>query len=196
MNKTGNTQINTKDYWDKRYMDRMAYAEETGMARFNRAMFEILDGDYVLDIGCGIGTFTELVKKTYPMCRVMGMDISEKAIQDNRDRNSEIGYVVGAVGTATYLPKDRYDVIFSGEVLEHLDDPHALFKEAYVQLKKGGKFIVTTPNEGNIRSPEHMHEFTREDVKLLFEVNGFRGVQDIKLPNGEDQLVIMQIGYK
>lgn len=196
MIKTGNKQINTADYWDDRYKDREAYMKETGMMRFLKALEEIDDHDRVLDIGCGIGQFTELVKATKKDTTVWGTDISPLAIEDNKKRNKDITYYVSTVGEQQLLPDNYFDVVFSGEVLEHIDNPHDLFKDAYKCLKRGGTFIVTTPLNDQIITPEHMHYFTREDVTLLYDVNGFDNIRHIFLPQGYDQLIIMAIGKK
>ncbi|HEX2907546.1 MAG TPA: methyltransferase domain-containing protein [Phototrophicaceae bacterium] len=43
------------------------------------------------------------------------------------------------------LPDNSVDVVICSEVIEHLDDPHALLKEAYRILKPGGYLTLSTP---------------------------------------------------
>lgn len=196
MRKTGHKNINTKEYWDRRYEDRAGYERETGLTRFNTAVMEIINGQKVVDIGCGIGTLTEMIKSVHPDCEVWGTDISAQAIKDNDIKNPHITYHVQTVGHQDALPDNYFDFVFSGEVLEHLDDPTQLFKDAYRVLKPGGKFMVTTPNEDNIRSPEHTFTFNRDDITLMFETSGFEDVRHVMLPNGQHLLVIVAVGRR
>lgn len=208
MKTTNNQQINTELYWNSIYGSedaRKTYAAQSGddtytdthfvrgTGRFNRALDEIVDGDKVLDIGCGVGVFTKLVKNTKPECEVWGVDISSQAIADNTKERGDINYKQGFIGSID-VSKDYFNVVFSGEVLEHLDNPKDLFIDAHKALINKGKFIVTTPHTDRIRSPEHVWEFTHDDVKKLFIENGFSRVRFIFLPDGESELVIMAVG--
>jgi len=199
MKKLQDINPNTNFYWNNRYTgteNRIAYEKETGTSRFLRTMDEIKDGDRVLDIGCGIGQFTTLVKGMFPNCEVWGTDISGEVIDQNKRENSSIKYFQQIVGNQTELPNDYFDLVFSGEVLEHLDEPSDLFRDAHRVLKTGGKFVITTPSGSHIQSPEHMYEFEHEDIEKLYKENGFGRHQFIYLPNQEHLLVIMAVGKK
>lgn len=165
-------------------------------SRFTQALEYINPDEKVLDIGCGVGTFTELVKRTYPSCEVWGVDISDQAISDNRRLGNGVEYYQGYVGRLDNIPEAYFNVVFSGEVLEHLEDPSLLVRDAYNKLDEGGVFILTTPLEDRIKSPEHTWYFTKEDVEKLLLDTGFVKPYFITLPNIEGQLVIFVIGYK
>lgn len=45
-----------------------------------------------------------------------------------------------------FKTKVKYDLIFSGEIIEHLYNPDGLLASCLLALKPGGYFIVTTPN--------------------------------------------------
>lgn len=199
--------INTKTYWDSVYgteEKRRGYADTGtdqavhGMQktkRFERALQEVKADDRFLDIGCGVGVMTSLVKNTYPMCEVHGVDISQKAIDDNKKEHSGIEYKQGYIGELDY-PLDYFDVVFSGETLEHLDDPSTLLKEAHSFLKTGGKLIITTPLQDAIQSEEHTWFFTQQDVEQLYLNNGFKRIEFVYLPDMEHLMVIFAIGHK
>jgi len=42
--------------------------------------------------------------------------------------------------------KNRFDLVFAGELIEHLYDTDYFFEEANKVLKAGGYLIITTPN--------------------------------------------------
>lgn len=50
------------------------------------------------------------------------------------------------------LPDNSFDLIVSTEVIEHLENPRAIFREFYRLLRPNGKLIVTTPNQESIRA--------------------------------------------
>jgi len=213
MKRANNININTGKYWDGIYADkekREQYATQgTSVApvkvgiefikptsRFRRATDEVQDGQRVVDMGCGVGAFTTLLHGIKPNCEIWGTDISAKAMHDNTMERPQIRYLHQTIGKQDLLPNDYFDVVFSGETLEHLDDPNDLFKDAHRVLKPNGKFVLTTPNKDWITSPEHTWMFDHDDVKRLYEDNGFGRVRFVYLPGDEATLVIMAIGFK
>ncbi len=49
--------------------------------------------------------------------------------------------------TALTLPDQSLDLIVSADVLEHVPDAHAAFRETFRVLRPGGRHIFTVPNE-------------------------------------------------
>ena len=73
----------------------------------------------VLDYGCGVGVFTQVLKQALPGWETMGADISAKAIEKARIRFPDCSFQV-------ILPdgsiEGRFDMLFSHHVLEHVSD--------------------------------------------------------------------------
>lgn len=203
--------INSKTYWNGIYgtpEKRGQYADQgtdyvhshgnivSPTKRFEKTLEFVKDGDKFLDIGCGVGVMTKLIKNTYPNCEVWGVDISDVAIAENAKERPDITYMQHYIG-GTRLPKDAYfDVVFAGEVVEHLDDPLDVFKDAYRALKPGGMLIVTTPREEAIKSPEHTWFFTENDIDKLYTDTGFSHPRFVFLPDMEHLLVLYAVGVK
>ena len=211
MKRTNNPNINTRLYWDSVYADelkRSHYASQgtsvavngpyhiTPTSRFATALTLIKPQDKVLDIGCGVGQLTKLIKETYKDADVWGVDISLSAIKSNSKERSDITYKQHYIGRKPSFPLNYFDVVFSGETLEHIDTPSDLFTDAYNALKPGGIFILTTPNRDHIKSPEHVWEFDHQDVEDLYLASGFDRVNFIYLDNMEHLMVIMAHGIK
>lgn len=208
-----NPQTNTKQYWNYIYGDfwkRAEYDQQGTLtkegrvgnmiirptARFSTALTYMSNGDKVIDIGCGVGSFTKMAKKTYPMAEVWGVDMSDKAIEDNLKEGPDIKYKQGYVGHLDFLSDSYFDLAFAGEVIEHLDNPDDVFKESYRILKEKGKLIITTPVEDHVCSNEHVWEFNKQDIENLYHKVGFKDVRFVQLPDMEYMIVFFAIGMK
>jgi ubiquinone/menaquinone biosynthesis C-methylase UbiE len=98
----------------------------------------------MFDCGCGDGEITLRVAEIIGTSDVYGVDIDEKALS-----------VAGGKGIKVYkadinlrLPFEDnfFDVIFSNQVIEHLDYPDNFVREAFRVLKIGGYVVVATEN--------------------------------------------------
>lgn len=95
----------------------------------------------ILDIGCG--RKPELLEHIDPADNYHGLDFYDPSTVSmpaytQLDLNSES--LVEALG------KDRFDVVFCGEVLEHLFAPDTLLGQIHETLRDGGILVVSTPN--------------------------------------------------
>lgn len=194
---TGKLQINTKVYWNYIYTTPAKEKEYwTDTARFPTAVSYVKDGDKFIDLGCGVGIPGRMIKEQKKGCEIWGVDISSEVIENNKKADPDIKYSQGYIGRLEHLPKNYFDVCFSGETIEHLDFPQDLFKDAHRILKPGGRLIITTPIEDHIDSPEHVWMFTRNDIRKLFTDAGFKNVEFIDLPDTEYLIVFFATGIK
>jgi 2-polyprenyl-3-methyl-5-hydroxy-6-metoxy-1,4-benzoquinol methylase len=97
----------------------------------------------ILDLGCGLGWFTE---RLAGLGEAHGIDLSAKAIAAAQARRPDINYLAGNVYSAP-LPRDHFDVVVSQEVISHVEDQPKYLERAAEVLKPGGHFIVTTGNK-------------------------------------------------
>jgi SAM-dependent methyltransferase len=75
--------------------------------------------------------------------RVVGVDIDE-AVLDNPHVDEKKLMTPG--GPIPY-PDNSFDVVASANVLEHVQDPDAVFSEIWRVLRPGGVFVFQTPNK-------------------------------------------------
>lgn len=106
-----------------------------------------LSGKKVLDLGCGGGFLAEEFAKDG--LTVMGIDPATRCIEAARhhaaESNLSIDYRIGK-GEALPFPDDSFDIIACCDVLEHVDDPHTVIREAARTLRRGGVFCYDTIN--------------------------------------------------
>ena len=138
----------------------------------------------ILDVGCGNGWFLEEARKRG--WEVYGTEYSETAIKICKEKGIEM--IQGQLLSDTFS-EDKFDVITSFEVLEHINNPIEDTSHIYSFLRKGGQFYVTTPNFNSllrfhlkqdynvITYPEHLSYYTKKTINKLFKNQGFKKVK-------------------
>lgn len=105
-----------------------------------------LDLKNILDIGCGTGYIAHLTKSMYPDAKVFGVDISATALSIVKKKYKDIEFVKADAEVKLPFSDDKFDLVISGEHIEHLRDIDQNLLEINRVTKKGGVLILTTPN--------------------------------------------------
>ncbi len=113
----------------------------------------------VVDLGCGTGNVTAIMKDRWPQAKITGVD-SSKEMLDKAKAEHE-GIVWQRKDVARWNPRTKYDVIYSNATLHWLPDHEKLFPSLMKRLKPGGYLAVQIP--GNFNAPTHtlMHDAAR-----------------------------------
>lgn len=111
------------------------------------AQAHIRPGQNILDVGCGTGTLTLLIKQTHPNAAVYGLDVDPQVLDIAQRKTEQTGEtIVLQQGTATCLPyaDGSFDRVFASLVLHHLtrQDKQQMLREAFRVLKPGGELHV------------------------------------------------------
>ncbi len=95
----------------------------------------------VLDLGAGAGIVEQMNFRGLARS-VCGVDLDPRVVGNPMLDE-------GRVANADGIPYEdgRFDVVFSDNVLEHLDEPLRVFREVERVLKPGGVFLFKTPNK-------------------------------------------------
>lgn len=109
---------------------------------------ELTKGAKVLDVGCGIGGASRFMARHFgPDCEVTGITLSPVQAQRSTELTENQG-LSGRVKTEvrnaldTKFPDDYFDVVWSLESGEHMEDKHKFMKECARVLKPGGKLVM------------------------------------------------------
>lgn len=96
------------------------------------------------------------------------------------------------------LKDSSIDIAIARHILEHMIDPITAVRNWVKPLKKGGKLIISVPNENILRSipmnPEHVHVWTPEWMKVFLEAVG--GLKLIDLWDSENGISFSLIAEK
>lgn len=101
-----------------------------------------------LDYGAGAGGLLTLLHPTKIFEQLYGADLMSRP----KDLDDAIEWLQQDLNDDLVSHKLEFDVLVSSEVIEHLENPRAVFRDFYSKLKPGGTLIVTTPNQQSIRS--------------------------------------------
>lgn len=106
------------------------------------------EGDAVLDLGCGTGTFLELVRERG--ARPFGVDGFEASVASCKKKGLDVvnGDIHG------YLKKSRatFNGVMCSHIIEHFstDKAFEMMEGAHRVLTTGGLLIIITPNFANL----------------------------------------------
>jgi 2-polyprenyl-3-methyl-5-hydroxy-6-metoxy-1,4-benzoquinol methylase len=156
-------------------------------------MLPLTRGKRLLDVGCighdfearqVMGTFY-IADFQKVAAYVKGIDILAEDVERARKRGFEV-----EVGDAeTFVDGQKYDVIFAGELIEHLSNPGNFLKCAKENLADDGVMVLSTPNTFSFSrmlrcvtrmtndpplNEEHTCYFTPQTLQQLITRWGFR----------------------
>lgn len=126
------------------YVGREAEIRTQTAAAAARYLSTYLDrGDRALDVGCGAGYLVQALHEAG--WRASGIDTSPAVIELAQQRGVQ-SVSTDALTSAALGP--AYDLITLFDVIEHVDDPSGLLRNAFARLGVGGALVLVTPRYG------------------------------------------------
>lgn len=106
-----------------------------------------LNGKVLLDLGSGFGGRTCYYAQNCKFCH--GIDVDERGLEESVKfaKHLKLDNVKFQKSFGEDLPfeDDTFDIVFSYDVLEHVNDVEKVMSEVYRVLKKGGRFYSVFP---------------------------------------------------
>lgn len=137
----------------------------------------IAQGNKLLEIGCGQGSFLMAAKKKNGGNPV-GLELNQHAV----DKAVSLGLNVYNRDLTSFSVENQncFDIVCLFQVLEHIAQPVLFLQQALRTLKEGGKLIVCVPNNDALVNrdkenplnlpPHHMGLWNRQSLNFLINV--------------------------
>jgi 2-polyprenyl-3-methyl-5-hydroxy-6-metoxy-1,4-benzoquinol methylase len=161
-------------------------------ARSRFLLDHVGSGQRVLDLGCGEGRFAaELLRAG---AEVVAVDVAEEPLRRARAAHPELELKLLDGEGAWDLPDASFDVVWAGEVIEHVADTAGWLSEVRRVLRPGGTLLLTTPAHPLLRrlvlafAPgawerhldprgDHLRFYTRRSLVVLLEDFRFERIE-------------------
>lgn len=157
------------------------WLSQLGEARhFNRWVFDSIAPHltgHILEIGCGTGTFTDLMLAAGH--EVTAVDINPAYAAFARSRFSHRSGATVMEGDATKMTwTSPFGTVVALDVLEHIEDDVGFLKRLGACLNPGGRLVVKVPAGEWLYSPMdaaigHFRRYTKKTLRRAFEAADF-----------------------
>jgi SAM-dependent methyltransferase len=138
------------------------------------------DKRFILDAGSGFGQYTYFLTGLAPSWFVDAVDVKEEQIADCNAFFARIGrknVLFEKADLTQFSRNDRFDLILSVDVMEHIGDDEAVFRNFYDSLTQEGMLLISTPSDQG-GSDVHDHgegeSFIDEHVRDGYNINEIR----------------------
>jgi ubiquinone/menaquinone biosynthesis C-methylase UbiE len=127
--------------------------QTSGISRFSK----------MLEVGCGTGNYV-LALRSLVGCECWGIDPSKGMLARAKKRSDDVQLQLGRAENLAFRP-DLFSLVFSVDVIHHVEDRRTYFREAHRVLKTGGTVCTVTDSEWIIRNRQPLAVYFPETVE-------------------------------
>lgn len=119
---------------------------EIGHRLFERLDYLKITPRYILDLGCGTGVFSPLLKKKYPDACVIGVDLAHQMLLHARKKQRmwRKWPLVNADMTQLPFVDGVFDLVFANQVIHWSEPVTAVFREINRVMNQGACLMFST----------------------------------------------------
>jgi trans-aconitate 2-methyltransferase len=126
--------------------------ERTRPVRDLVAAIPTAEASRAVDLGCGPGNSTEVLKARYPTASITGIDSAEDMLHAARERLPGVSFERADIGS--WRAPGPFDVILANAVLQWVPAHEIQLPRLVDALSPGGTLAVQMPD--NLREPSHL----------------------------------------
>jgi SAM-dependent methyltransferase len=191
--------------YDKMYATtpREIYMKTHWAPLIEDAIYRYCKDKYVLDLGCGYGSYTNIISKYTN--NIIGLDISQRWLGCAKKQCSNVNFILADAHNIPF-ENDTFDVIVSIGLFEYVKR-NVVTREIRRVLKNGGICIISVPNKYSLcripyklfykilRKVYYPNEPSKKEMLGLLRNNGFDVIEYkindglIYLPNFLDKII-------
>jgi len=191
----GKEEISSNQERNRKFFDKAVWFYENWLVRkinyyIQRRLLNAVrvnPDSYVLDVGCGTGSFLEMLGKRCDAMRLEGVDISENMIMASKLRLENKAHL-SVRGVENLAFNKKFDYIFNIDSFHHYADYELAMKNMKSAMKSGGRLVILDFSFGRVGNwifkhfePGHSKMFSREEFRKLFEEYGFKKVRQKRI---------------
>ncbi len=138
------------------------------------ARIEIDNPESVIDIGCGPGNSTQVLRKRWPGTRIVGLDSSASMIEKAKKDYPDIEWITADASAFAFAKE--YDIVFSNAALQWIPDHDLLLPRLFEAVSFRGALAVQVPADSSsplreallsVSSREKWSQFTSGAENLM-----------------------------
>lgn len=155
---------------------------------WKKSLTAATSGISVLDAGAGFGQYSYWLHSLDKNINILAVDVKDEQVADcNKffgkiNAGDKVKFIVGDL--TQYQNPNAYDLVMCVDVMEHIEDDRACFRNYYASLKKGGMLLISTPSDqggSDVKEDsdssfieEHVRDgYNIEDIKQKISEAGF-----------------------
>jgi 2-polyprenyl-3-methyl-5-hydroxy-6-metoxy-1,4-benzoquinol methylase len=155
-------------------------------------MAHVRPGARVLDVGCGEALFTAELARAG--ADVVGIDVAEEPLRRARARHPGLDLRLVDDEASWPLPDAAFDMVWAGEVIEHVAATASWLSQVRRVLRSGGALLLSTPAHGRLTMlglalsgrafechfqpcGEHLRFYSRGSLTRLLDEFGFDEIE-------------------
>ena len=120
----------------------------------------------ILEVGCGTGNYVAAIAAATP-ARCSGLEPSAGMLDVARQKTETVSWFHGSAESLPF-PDGSFDLVYSVDVIHHVQDRQAFFREAFRILAGGGRFVTATDSEETIRKRVPLSHYFPDTIEPEF----------------------------
>ena len=179
------------------------YALPPGEALVRQGLLDAIQSKprRILDLGCGTGSTTLLLKQTFPQAEVVGLDLSPYMLVVAEYKAQQAGLDIQwrhGKAEQTGLPDASFDLV-TASLLFHETPPavaQAILQESYRLLTVGGEVAILDGNQKMLRQTEWLTQIFEEPYIQAYanaSVDAWMGAAQFEAVSTQDLWWLHQI---
>ena len=121
---------------------KWAKARKNSVSRYHKV--------HILDAGAGFGQYTHYLSGMNRSWNILAVDVKKEQVSDCNNffrRAGRKSVLFKIANLTTFRMQDTFDLILSVDVMEHIKEDNAVFKNFYESLKEEGMLLISTPSD-------------------------------------------------